>query len=257
MFGLATGVAIARWASLPRWLGWAVILIGIALASPALISGSSPSPCGRQPSASSSGGAARKRSRSTSATPGPATPRSGHSDWSHCEPGSLADRGSRCRTRPRQRSTVRDRWATRRADRRLRRSPRCKNAPADARDHPVMAPYHEHWRHAVGLLEPWPTSGRRLKQLRAALALASASTRGARSYAGRLTRAQAIELVGRCPRVRVNGRAQGAFGRCPKGSESCPTSSIGHMRDFTCKAPAQRRISLRDARTRLTPSAAR
>jgi hypothetical protein len=39
VFGLAAGVAIARWASLPRWLGWAVILIGILLASPALIVG--------------------------------------------------------------------------------------------------------------------------------------------------------------------------------------------------------------------------
>ena len=39
VFALATGVAIARWASLPRWLGWVVILIGIALASPALIIG--------------------------------------------------------------------------------------------------------------------------------------------------------------------------------------------------------------------------
>ena len=39
VFALAAGVAIVRWASLPRWLGWAVILIGIALASPALILG--------------------------------------------------------------------------------------------------------------------------------------------------------------------------------------------------------------------------
>ena len=39
VFAAATGVAIARWASLPRWLGWAVILIGISLASPALILG--------------------------------------------------------------------------------------------------------------------------------------------------------------------------------------------------------------------------
>ncbi|MGH3140036.1 MAG: hypothetical protein ACRDQE_09895 [Gaiellales bacterium] len=39
VFGLAAGVAIARWASLPRWLGWTAILIGIALASPALIVG--------------------------------------------------------------------------------------------------------------------------------------------------------------------------------------------------------------------------
>jgi hypothetical protein len=39
VFGLAAGVAIARWAPLPRWLGWAVILVGITLASPAVIVG--------------------------------------------------------------------------------------------------------------------------------------------------------------------------------------------------------------------------
>ena len=39
VFGLAAGVAIARWHRLPRWLGWAIILIGIALASPGLILG--------------------------------------------------------------------------------------------------------------------------------------------------------------------------------------------------------------------------
>jgi hypothetical protein len=39
VFGLAAGVAIVRWAPLPRWLGWAAALIGIALASPAVIAG--------------------------------------------------------------------------------------------------------------------------------------------------------------------------------------------------------------------------
>jgi hypothetical protein len=39
VFGLAAGVAIARWSPVPRWLGWAVMLIGLALASPALIVG--------------------------------------------------------------------------------------------------------------------------------------------------------------------------------------------------------------------------
>jgi AcrR family transcriptional regulator len=44
---------------------------------------------------------------------------------------------------------------------------------ADARDHPVMAPYHEHWRHAADvLLEPWPVRGRQRRRLRAAIALA-------------------------------------------------------------------------------------
>ena len=43
---------------------------------------------------------------------------------------------------------------------------------ADARDHPVMAPYHAHWRGAVDVLaEPWPTRGRRRTLLRAAIAL--------------------------------------------------------------------------------------
>ena len=47
------------------------------------------------------------------------------------------------------------------------------HALADARDHPVMVPYHDHWSWAVRVLvEPWPTRGRRRKQLRAALALA-------------------------------------------------------------------------------------
>ena len=39
VFAAAAGVTIARWASLPRWLGWAVMVIGILLASPALILG--------------------------------------------------------------------------------------------------------------------------------------------------------------------------------------------------------------------------
>ena len=44
---------------------------------------------------------------------------------------------------------------------------------ADARDHPVMAPYHEHWRRAVDvLLEPRPARDRRRARLRAAIALA-------------------------------------------------------------------------------------
>jgi hypothetical protein len=39
VFGLAAGTVIARSAALPRWLGWAAILIGISLATPALIVG--------------------------------------------------------------------------------------------------------------------------------------------------------------------------------------------------------------------------
>ncbi len=44
---------------------------------------------------------------------------------------------------------------------------------ADARDHPVVAPYHELWRHATDvLLEPWRVRGRRRALLRAGIALA-------------------------------------------------------------------------------------
>jgi AcrR family transcriptional regulator len=44
---------------------------------------------------------------------------------------------------------------------------------ADARDHPVMAPYHQHWSRALEvLLEPGHVRGRRRTRLRAAIALA-------------------------------------------------------------------------------------
>jgi hypothetical protein len=36
VFGIASGVAILRGARLPNWLGWVAIVIGIALATPAL-----------------------------------------------------------------------------------------------------------------------------------------------------------------------------------------------------------------------------
>ena len=70
---------------------------------------------------------------------------------------------------------------------------------ADGRDHPVMAPYHDHWRRAVGvLLEPWPTRGRSRKQLRAALALAvSFDTWRTLVREQHLPQARAIELVER------------------------------------------------------------
>jgi len=49
------------------------------------------------------------------------------------------------------------------------------NALADARDHAVMQPYHEHWREAVEVLAaPWRARGNRRAQLRAAFALALA-----------------------------------------------------------------------------------
>ena len=44
---------------------------------------------------------------------------------------------------------------------------------ADARDHPVVAPYHDHWRHATEVLaEPWRLRGRRRDLLRAGIAVA-------------------------------------------------------------------------------------
>lgn len=46
---------------------------------------------------------------------------------------------------------------------------------ADARDHPVMRPYHDHWAQAVdALAAPWAARGRGRAQLRASLALALA-----------------------------------------------------------------------------------
>jgi AcrR family transcriptional regulator len=72
-------------------------------------------------------------------------------------------------------------------------------ALADARDHPVMAPYHAHWARAARvLLEPWPTSGRLRKQLGAALALAvSFDTWRTLVRVQRLSHAQAIDLLER------------------------------------------------------------
>ena len=43
----------------------------------------------------------------------------------------------------------------------------------DARDHPVMAPYHAHWQEAAEVLvEPWPIRGSNRTVLRAGIALA-------------------------------------------------------------------------------------
>ena len=68
---------------------------------------------------------------------------------------------------------------------------------ADARDHPVMVPYHEHWRRAVDvLLEPRPARGRQRTRLRAALALAlSFDTWRTLSQEHGLTDSQAADLM--------------------------------------------------------------
>jgi hypothetical protein len=43
---------------------------------------------------------------------------------------------------------------------------------ADARDHPVMAPYHAHWRHAADVIAAaWKARGKRRTLLRAGIAL--------------------------------------------------------------------------------------
>ena len=44
---------------------------------------------------------------------------------------------------------------------------------ADARDNPVVEPYHAHWRHAADVLtRPWRARGRRKTLLRAGIGLA-------------------------------------------------------------------------------------
>ena len=75
-------------------------------------------------------------------------------------------------------------------------------ALADAREHPVMQPYHDHWSRAVRvLLEPWAARGRRRTQLRAALALAlSFDTWRSLVREHGLPHAQAIELIERLTR---------------------------------------------------------
>jgi AcrR family transcriptional regulator len=74
---------------------------------------------------------------------------------------------------------------------------------AEARDLPVMAPYHEHWQRAAGVLAAaWPPPVRRTAKLKAALALAlSFDTWRLLVREQRLSNAQAIDLTMRltCP----------------------------------------------------------
>ena len=76
---------------------------------------------------------------------------------------------------------------------------------ADARDHPVLAPYHQHWSRAVDvLLEPWPVRGRQRTSLRAAIALALSFDTWRTLCAERgLARTQAVELMLRLAPLRV------------------------------------------------------
>ena len=83
------------------------------------------------------------------------------------------------------------------------------HALADARDHPVMAPYHAHWARAARvLLEPWPASGRRRRQLRAALVLVAELRHLADAGARSAPLSAAGDRVGRAPRSRALGSAQ-------------------------------------------------
>jgi AcrR family transcriptional regulator len=68
---------------------------------------------------------------------------------------------------------------------------------ADARDLPIMAPYHAHWRRAADVLAAaWPVTGRRKVLLLAALALAlSFDTWRTLVREQSLTDDQAIELM--------------------------------------------------------------
>ncbi len=68
---------------------------------------------------------------------------------------------------------------------------------ADARDLPVMVPYHAHWQRAADVLAAaWPTSARRKAPLKASLALAlSFDTWHLLVRAQRLSNNQAIELM--------------------------------------------------------------
>ena len=68
---------------------------------------------------------------------------------------------------------------------------------ADARDHPVVAPYHAHFRYAADVLtEPWRERGRRRTLLRAGIAVAlSFDTWRTLTREQQLTDDQALELM--------------------------------------------------------------
>lgn len=70
---------------------------------------------------------------------------------------------------------------------------------ADARDLPIMAPYHAHWRRAADIIvAAWPVKGRRKTLLRAAVGLAlSFDTWRTLIRDQGLTDDQAIELMAR------------------------------------------------------------
>lgn len=72
-------------------------------------------------------------------------------------------------------------------------------ALADARDHPVMTPYHDHWARAAGILAaPWKARGRRKTLLRAGAGVAlSFDTWRALTHDQGLDDEQAVEVAAR------------------------------------------------------------
>ena len=72
-----------------------------------------------------------------------------------------------------------------------------RRALADARDHPVMAPYHAHWQHAADILTAsWRARGHHRALLRAGIALAlSFDTWRTLTREQNLTDDQAIKLM--------------------------------------------------------------
>jgi AcrR family transcriptional regulator len=97
----------------------------------------------------------------------------------------------------RLRKGLRDTYAYHRAT-----APMIGQVLAEARDHPMMAPYHEHWRHAAEVLAAaWPEPVRSSAPLKAALALALRfDTWQLLVCQQRLTDDQAIELMARLTR---------------------------------------------------------
>jgi AcrR family transcriptional regulator len=82
---------------------------------------------------------------------------------------------------------------------------------ADAREHPVMAPYHAHWQRAADvLLAPWRVRGSRRTLLRAGIVLAlSFDTWRTLVREQELTDDQALDLMRRLTPASVGARARG------------------------------------------------
>jgi len=105
----------------------------------------------------------------------------------------------------RLRTALRETYAYHRATERM-----MSHVLADARDHPVMDPYHALWRRATDVLvEPWRERGRHRELLQAAVALAlSFDTWRTLARERSLTGDQCVELMLRltCDCAPVNGR---------------------------------------------------